>query len=73
MLVINKHSHEWLILRKELYNQIELARAALEIVGTPEDSSNALRGEISMCRKLIKLVEGETGIVLDDTPDPLIF
>lgn len=73
MVAINKHSHEWLLLRKELYREIEVARAALEIVGTPDDSANALRGEISMCRKLIKLVEGETGIVLDDTPDPLIF
>lgn len=73
MAAINRHSHEWLLIRKEILLRVGEARRALEIVGTPEDLTNSLRGEISFGMKLIQHVEGESGIIVDDTSDPLVI
>lgn len=73
MAAINRHSHEWLLIRKEILLRVGEARRALEIVGAPEDLTNSLRGEISFGMKLIQHVEGESGIIVDDTSEPLVI
>ena len=72
-MAVNKHSAEWIIIRKMVKEEIEKARRALEIVGTPSDLTNALRGQIALGCRIIESVEGETVIVHDDTSEPLVI
>lgn len=57
MFAIDINSATWKALTQQLDDEIESLRQRLEKVGTPMSETEALRGEIARCRKVLALAK----------------